>query len=81
MSLRVASTDDFVEDLILTVRELLTQGLKPAGIRRIVTRAVKLGPFTEVETPISDAKTAPGFISWGSRYQTTSQAKRDHDVA
>jgi hypothetical protein len=43
----VAVTEDFVEDLALTVRELLTRGLTPSGIRRIVTRAVKAGPFKE----------------------------------
>lgn len=48
--MRSSTVEDFIEDLTLVVRELLTRGLAPRTIRYHVTKAIKAGSFTE--TPI-----------------------------
>lgn len=45
--MRSATTDDFIEDLNLTVRELLTRGVSTRSIRLFTTRAIKSGPFVD----------------------------------
>ena len=40
-----STTDDFKEELLLTVRELLTRGVTRRSINIVVNRAVRQGAF------------------------------------
>jgi hypothetical protein len=45
MTLRIADKDDFLEDLYLTIRELVEQhGMTARGVRQCVTRALNQKP-------------------------------------